>query len=82
MLHILNLLLLFYQSILYSWTVPLLGGTVGAGFGLTTASTSNPTSIIAKSNELRFDSQRVRMDDLHLIGGAVGALLLPAIFCE
>ncbi|KAK0553021.1 hypothetical protein OC845_001440 [Tilletia horrida] len=63
----------------YNWIVPLAGGFAGAGAGLVTASQSDAPSITSKSLALRADADRVKRDDLHLIGGVLGAILLPAI---
>ncbi|KAL9938747.1 hypothetical protein V8E36_002466 [Tilletia maclaganii] len=64
----------------YNWIVPLAGGLVGGAAGVVTASQSNAASITSKSLSLHADADRVRRDDLHLIGGALGALIVPAIF--
>ncbi|KAK0524231.1 hypothetical protein OC834_005610 [Tilletia horrida] len=64
----------------YNWIVPLAGGAVGGAAGIVTATQSDSASITSKSLSLRADADRVRRDDLHLIGGVLGALIVPAIF--
>lgn len=65
-----------------SWTVPLIGGGAGAGYGAFDATNKNSASLSAQATKLRYDSTRVRQEDYHLIGAAVGALILPALLCE
>ncbi len=66
----------------HSWTVPLLGGGAGAAYGTALASSKDAASLKAESTALRYDAARVRQEDYHLIGAAVGALVLPALLRE
>ncbi|CAD6888281.1 unnamed protein product [Tilletia controversa] len=66
----------------YNWLGPLAGGLVGGAAGLVQASQSDGASITSKSLSLRADADRVRRDDIHLIGGVLGALIVPAIFLK
>ncbi|PWY99351.1 hypothetical protein BCV70DRAFT_117158 [Testicularia cyperi] len=64
----------------YNWLVPVGGGAVGSLVGYLHSSGSAADQVSAKVNSLRLDAERVRQDDLHLIGSVLGALVLPAIF--
>lgn len=64
----------------YNWLVPLSGAAVGSVGGSAAASQLDHPSLSVRASGLRLDAQRVRQDDLHLIGSVVGALVLPALF--
>lgn len=64
----------------YNWLVPLIGALGGSTVGYVTAAQLDRTALSTRTSKLRLDAQRVRQDDLHLIGSVLGALLLPAIF--
>lgn len=64
----------------YNWIVPVAGAGAGSIGGYAAASQLDHPSLAARTSGLRLDAQRVRQDDLHLIGSVLGALVLPAIF--
>lgn len=64
----------------YNWLVPSLGAAAGSVGGYAAASQLDHPSLAARTSGLRLDAQRVRQDDLHLIGSVLGSLLLPALF--
>ncbi|TKY88207.1 hypothetical protein EX895_002917 [Sporisorium graminicola] len=64
----------------YNWLTPLAGATAGSVAGYAAASQLDHPSLAARTSGLRLDAQRVRQDDLHLIGSVLGALVLPALF--
>ncbi|CDU22454.1 uncharacterized protein SPSC_01084 [Sporisorium scitamineum] len=64
----------------YNWLVPLAGSAAGSVAGYAAASQLDHPSLAARTSGLRLDAQRVRQDDLHLIGGVLGALVVPALF--
>lgn len=66
----------------YNWIVPIVGGAGGAAYGTAIAQSKSQASLTAEATKLRYDKSRVRQEDYHLIGAAVGALLLPAILRE
>lgn len=64
----------------YNWTLPLTGSALGSVAGYAAASQLDHSSLSTRTSSLRLDAQRVRQDDLHLIGSVLGALVLPALF--
>ncbi|SJX65611.1 uncharacterized protein SRS1_16238 [Sporisorium reilianum f. sp. reilianum] len=64
----------------YNWLTPLAGAASGSIAGYAAASQLDHPSLAARTSGLRLDAQRVRQDDLHLIGSVLGALVLPALF--
>ncbi|KAN0062807.1 hypothetical protein ACQY0O_004627 [Thecaphora frezii] len=64
----------------YNWVTPLVGASAGSALGYIQSSSLDGSRISAQTQKLRLDANRVRSDDLHLIGSVLGALLLPAIF--
>lgn len=64
----------------YNWLVPAVGAGVGSAAGYAQASSSDTSVLATKARSWRLDAQRVRQDDLHLIGSVLGALILPALF--
>ncbi|SPO30063.1 uncharacterized protein UTRI_05902 [Ustilago trichophora] len=66
----------------YNWLIPTIGASGGSIAGYAAASQLDHSSLAAKTSGLRLDAQRVRQDDLHLIGSVLGALVLPAIFLK
>ncbi|SNX86623.1 uncharacterized protein MEPE_05332 [Melanopsichium pennsylvanicum] len=64
----------------FNWMIPSLGAAGGSIAGYAAASQLDHSSLIARTNHFRLDAQRVRQDDLHLIGSVLGSLLVPAIF--
>lgn len=64
----------------YNWLIPTVGAAGGSIAGYAAASQLDHPSLAAKTSRFRLDAQRVRQDDLHLIGSVLGALVLPAIF--
>ena len=64
----------------YNWLIPVTGAGAGSIAGYAAASQLDHPSLAAHTSGLRLDAQRVRQDDLHLIGSVLGALVLPAIF--
>ncbi|SOV07728.1 uncharacterized protein UDID_07963 [Ustilago sp. UG-2017a] len=66
----------------YNWILPVTGAGAGSVAGYAATSQLDHPSLAAKTSELRLDAQRVRKDDLHLIGSVLGALVLPAIFLK
>ncbi|KAJ1021624.1 hypothetical protein NDA16_003761 [Ustilago loliicola] len=66
----------------YNWILPLTSAGAGSVAGYAAASQLDHPSLAARTSDLRLDAQRVRQDDLHLIGSVLGALVLPAIFLK
>ncbi|SPO31287.1 uncharacterized protein UTRI_05902_B [Ustilago trichophora] len=66
----------------YNWLIPTIGAAGGSVAGYAAASQLDHSSLAAKTSDLRLDAQRVRQDDLHLIGSVLGALVVPAIFLK
>lgn len=66
----------------YNWLIPSLGAVGGSVAGYAAASQLDHPSLAARTSGLRLDAQRVRQDDLHLIGSVLGSLVLPAIFLK
>ncbi|KDN40253.1 hypothetical protein K437DRAFT_258718 [Tilletiaria anomala UBC 951] len=69
----------FHRLARYNWTIPLAGGALGAGYSTVTAASKSAATLKEEATQLRYDRSRVRQEDYHLIGAAVGALVLPAL---
>ncbi|WFD30575.1 hypothetical protein MSPP1_001596 [Malassezia sp. CBS 17886] len=63
-----------------NWTLPLVGGGLGAAAGWVQASQTPPSVLARRVAGLRQDVDRIRRDDFHLIGAVLGSLSLPALF--
>ncbi|EPQ27177.1 uncharacterized protein PFL1_05100 [Pseudozyma flocculosa PF-1] len=63
-----------------NWITPAAGAGLGSATGLITAANLDHKSLSASAQNLRLDANRVRSDDLHLIGSVLGALVIPALF--
>ncbi|PWN52219.1 hypothetical protein IE53DRAFT_13380 [Violaceomyces palustris] len=66
----------------YNWFVPVLGAGAGATAGFIQTSQMDHPTLAFKATDFRMDADRVRQDDMHLIGSVIGALVLPALFRE
>lgn len=58
----------------------MIGSAAGLATGWAQASQMTPAVLSRRVREFRGDAARIRLDDYHLIGSVVGALVLPAIF--
>jgi hypothetical protein len=70
------------QLVRYNWVVPLLGAASGGASAFAVTSQESSAKTASRTIEMRMSKTTVRQDDLQLIGSVVGALLVPAIFCE
>ncbi|EST08357.1 hypothetical protein PSEUBRA_002114 [Kalmanozyma brasiliensis GHG001] len=63
-----------------NWLIPSVGAAAGSVAGYAATSQLSHPDLSARTSGLRLNSNRVRQDDLHLIGSVLGALVLPALF--
>lgn len=49
---------------------------------MTVTSRETAATTASRTIDLRLNKNTIRQDDLQLVGSVVGALLLPAFFCE
>lgn len=66
----------------FSWIVPLLGAGAGGASAMTVTSRESAATTASRTINLRMNKSTIRQDDLQLVGSVVGALLVPAFFCE
>lgn len=70
------------QLVRYNWVVPVLGAAAGGASAFTVTSRESAAATAARTMEMRYNKKTVRQDDMQLVGSIVGALLVPALFCE
>ncbi|PWN94136.1 hypothetical protein FA10DRAFT_270955 [Acaromyces ingoldii] len=64
----------------YNWVVPLLGAAGASGGAHALTANESAATTASRTLEMRADAEKVKQDDMHLIGSVVGALLTPALF--
>jgi hypothetical protein len=70
------------QLVRYNWVVPILGAAAGGAGAFAMTSRETAAATAARTVEMRMSKATVKRDDMHLVGSVVGALLVPALFCE
>ncbi|WFD44496.1 hypothetical protein MPSI1_003164 [Malassezia psittaci] len=64
----------------YNIAVPLIGAALGGGAGWVESTQVSPAMLARRVSDCRLNVIRSRRDDYQLIGGVLGALMLPAVF--
>lgn len=70
------------QLVRYNWVVPILGAATGGASAFSITSRESAAATASRTIEMRLSKKTVRRDDRQIIGSVVGALLVPALFCE